>query len=257
MNNNECNPSDGVSQRSTLVSDSMRGAVEAVLFAYGDPITLEQLSVVFELEKDQIREIMKNLATDLERDDSRGIFIRTLDETYTLSTKPQMKEIIARLFSVRTRPPLTQASYETLAIIAYNQPVTRAQIEAIRGVSSDGIILRLTEKNLIRECGNLEAPGRPVLFETTDQFLKEFGLSSVQELPPMELLMYGTLRDIESSIVNHAHQDKDKQISIDQLSDPKVQPKPLNISEGELPNPLIDQKEIINLSSAFFGNQKE
>ena len=123
-------------------------------------------------------------------------------------------KVLRRMFSPKMHPPLSQASYETLAVIAYNQPVTRAQVESVRGVSSDSIISRLIDRGWIEECGNLDAPGRPALFRTTDQFLMEFGISSVDELPSMELMSYGTIRDLEESLEKAAGND-DRQITIE------------------------------------------
>ena len=97
----------------------------------------------------------------------------------------------------------------------YNQPVTRAQIEAVRGVSSDSIVTRLIERGLVEECGTLEAPGRPALFRTTKQFLLEFGISSVSEMPAMELMMYKTIRDLQDSLETAAGSKDDRQISIE------------------------------------------
>jgi len=115
----------------------------------------------------------------------------------------------------KSKPPLSQASYETLSVIAYNQPVTRAQVEAVRGVSSDSIIARLLDRGWIKEAGTLDAPGRPTLFETTQQFLLEFGIDSVEDLPSMELMSYKTIRDLEDSLEKAA--GNDRQITIDNI----------------------------------------
>lgn len=145
--------------------------------------------------------------------------LREAEGSWFFCTKPEQADVLQRLFQPRHRPPLSQAAYETLAIIAYNQPVTRSQVEAVRGVNSDSIITRLMERNLINEAGSLDAPGRPTLFVTTDQFLIDFGLRSVKDLPPMEMLMYGTLRDFERSLEIAAGHRRDDQMTIDQLVD--------------------------------------
>jgi segregation and condensation protein B len=124
------------------------------------------------------------------------------------------------MFGPRQVPPLSQASYETLAVIAYNQPCTRAQVELVRGVSSDSIISRLLDRGWIEEAGNLDAPGRPSLFKTSRKFLTEFGIESVKELPPLELMSYQTIRDMEDSL-KEAAGGEDKQISIESLMAPK------------------------------------
>ena len=135
-----------------------------------------------------------------------------------MTTKPGMKKVLERMFSPKMHPPLSQASYETLAVIAYNQPVTRAQVESVRGVSSDSIISRLIDRGWIEECGNLDAPGRPALFKTSKQFLMEFGISSVDELPSLELMSYQTIRDLEESLDKAAGND-DRQMTIDGFMD--------------------------------------
>ncbi|NCB00042.1 MAG: SMC-Scp complex subunit ScpB, partial [Clostridia bacterium] len=161
--------------------------------------------------------ILDKMAETMLHDRRRGIFLRQAEGKYQLATKPGQLSVLERLYQPRHRPPLSQPAYETLAIIAYNQPVTRAQVEAVRGVNSDSIISRLIERNFVCEVGTLDAPGRPTLFATTEQFLLDFGLGSVSELPPMEMMMYGTLRDLERSLEDASGHADDKQVTIDQL----------------------------------------
>lgn len=197
--------------------EDRQAAVEALLFAAGDPISFDKIRQITGIEKNLLNKILKDMGERYARDRSRGIMLREADGKYTLSTKPGFFDIITRMFQPRHRPPLSQAAYEALAIIAYNQPVTRAQVEAVRGVNSDSIISRLIERNLIYEAGQLDAPGRPALFATTEQFLLDVGLGSVDELPAMEMLMYGTLRDLESSLQEASGSNRDNQITIDQI----------------------------------------
>ncbi len=194
----------------------LEAAVEAILFASGDPVTLERIASVTGLQRDHARKVLQDLKSRMEADRSRGVTIQQIRDTYVLSTKPDMNPVMRVLFQPRNRPPLSQAAYEALAIVAYNQPVTRSRIEAVRGVSSDGILARLIERGLVRECGTLDAPGRPMLFETTDTFLREFGLTSVTDLPPMEMLMVGTLRGIEHALDPSMAGPDDRQITVDQ-----------------------------------------
>ena len=156
-----------------------------------------------------------------------GLEIRKTEDSYAIMTRPSQKKILDRMFGPRQVPPLSQASYETLAVIAYNQPCTRAQVELVRGVSSDSIISRLLDRGWIEEAGNLDAPGRPSLFKTSRKFLTEFGIESVKDLPPLELMSYQTIRDMEDSL-KEAAGGEDKQISIESL----MAPKPEN-EEGE------------------------
>lgn len=217
-----------------VAHEDVPAAVEALLFASGDPLTLEQLHRILMVDREVLRRILNDLKDRYARDRNRGVLLREADGSFVLATKPGQFDILARLFSPRHRPPLTPAAYETLAVIAYNQPVTRAQIEAVRGVNSDNVIGRLVERNLIHDVGSLEAPGRPTLFATTDQFLLDFGLRNVADLPPMEMLMYGTLRDIEQSLESAANQRRDNQVTIDQIV-AAIVPNRTEQTEGEEP----------------------
>lgn len=160
--------------------------MEAVLFAAGDPVPLDKLAEIIEQDKKTTRGILTNMQYKYQHS-SRGIMLRELDGAWQLCTKPELDAYIARLSPVRKKQGLTPAAYETLAIIAYNQPVTKAYIEQIRGVNSDSVIMKLMERNLIREAGRDDAPGRPKLYETTEEFLRVFGFSSLKDLPPLEM----------------------------------------------------------------------
>lgn len=191
-------------------------ACEAILFASGDSVSVSRLSELLNIDKKIIEDAMSRLIPEYENNPWGGLLIRKIDDAYIMCTKPGMKKVLERLFSPKMHPPLSQASYETLAVIAYNQPVTRAQVEAVRGVSSDSIISRLLDRGWICESGYLDAPGRPTLFSTTEQFLLEFGIGSVDELPSMELMSYKTIRDLEDSLEKAAGND-DRQISIENI----------------------------------------
>jgi segregation and condensation protein B len=160
--------------------------VEAVLFASGDPVSLDKLAEIIEHDKKTTRGIMTNLIYKYQNS-TRGIMIREIDNGYQFCTKPELDEHIIKLGSIRRKQGLTPAAYETLSIIAYNQPVTRAYVEQIRGVNSDGVLLKLVERNLIREAGRDDAPGKPKLYETTEEFLRVFGFSSIKDLPAIEM----------------------------------------------------------------------
>ena len=160
--------------------------VEAVLFTAGDPVPLDKLADICGMDRRTMRGILDGFANHLENT-PRGVMLRELDGSWQLCTKPAYVEYIAQLGSVRRSPGLTQAAYEVLSIIAYRQPVTRAVIEQIRGVSSDSVLLKLQEKNLVREAGRDDTPGKPYLFETTEEFLRVFGFRSVRDLPRLEI----------------------------------------------------------------------
>lgn len=197
-----------------LTYQELSPACEAILFASGDPIPQERIAEILNVDLKVVTEVMSKLITDYENNPWGGLLVRKVENSYVMSTKPGMKKVLERMFSPKMHPPLSQASYETLAVIAYNQPVTRAQVESVRGVSSDSIISRLIDRGWIEECGNLDAPGRPALFKTTKQFLMEFGISSVDELPSMELMSYQTIRDLEESLAKAAGND-DRQMTIE------------------------------------------
>lgn len=191
-------------------------ACESMLFVSGEPISISRMEEITNVDKTIIQKAMDKLILQYENNPWGGLLIRKIEETYVMCTKPELKEVVDRMFMPRMRPPLSQASYETLAVIAYNQPVTRAQVEAVRGVSSDSIISRLLDRGWICESGVLDAPGRPTLFSTTNLFLMEFGISSADELPSMELMSYKSIRDLENSL-EEAAGSNDRQISIDTL----------------------------------------
>ena len=197
-----------------LPVQEVSAACEALLFASGESISLAKLSEILNMDKQIISDAMDKLIQEYTNDPWGGLLIRKIEDSYVMCTKPGMKKVLERFFSPKAKPPLSQASYETLAVIAYNQPVTRAQVEAVRGVSSDSIIARLLDRGWICESGTLDAPGRPSLFSTTEQFLLEFGIESVDELPSMELMSYKTIRDLEESLDKAAGND-DRQISIE------------------------------------------
>lgn len=219
----------------------MQAAVEALLFVAGDPLPVEKIRQITGIEKKQLELVLQDMTERYARDRYRGIMLREANGKFSLSTKPGFFDVVARLYQPRHRPPLSQAAYETLAVIAYNQPVTRAQVEAVRGVNCDSIINRLLERNLIGEAGTLDAPGRPMLFETTEQFLLDVGLRSVEDLPPMEMLMYGTLRDLESSLEEASGQNRDNQITIEQLVDAFKAPESLDIQLENQSEEQIEQ----------------
>ncbi len=178
---------------------ALLGAIEAILFAAGDPVPKAQLAEVMGLDLELVSALLEKLQTKYQSEGS-GIELRLMGEQAALATKAEMSPLLERFFA---KPPkqinLSQAAYETLAVVAYNEPVTRAQIEQVRGVNSDGALNRLVEKGLVEMSGVLEIPGRPGLFKTTDLFLRLYGIRQVADLEPMDMLMYGTVQDFEQS----------------------------------------------------------
>ena len=158
--------------------------IEALLFASPEPLTLKTIAEVTELSKDSVEEIIKKLQVDF---CNRGINIREVAEGYEMCTSPSMFDYIEKLNKVTSKQNLSKASLETLAIIAYNQPVTRADVEELRGVRTAKIISSLLNLKLIRIAGKSDKIGKPYVYGTTKEFLKYFGLKSIEDLPEINI----------------------------------------------------------------------
>ena len=156
--------------------------IESILFTMGDSVELSKLAEVLELDKKEVKDILEQMQKNYEAED-RGITITELDGAYQMCTKPQMYDYLIKVAKQPKHYALTDVLLETLSIIAYKQPITRAEIEKIRGVSCSHAVSRLVDYNLVCELGRLDGPGRPLLFGTTEEFLRTFGVSSIEELP--------------------------------------------------------------------------
>ncbi|WP_426349415.1 SMC-Scp complex subunit ScpB [Alloiococcus sp. CFN-8] len=172
-----------VSNKKELMS-----AVESLLFVSGEPLTLKEISSILKTNISYTEEILEALSSEYE-EVSRGIKLISINNSYQLVTKPQNSDYIHELVKGNTRQFLSQASLETLAIVAYKQPITRIDIDEIRGVKSDSAVQNLLDKGLIKERGRLNVPGRPILYVTTDEFLRQFGLVDLEELPSLQELI--------------------------------------------------------------------
>lgn len=164
--------------------EKIKGIIEAILFASGRVVTINELVSALEINRDDIITIVENMKQELE-EQNRGIEIIKVNDGYGMCTKKEYYEYIYPIFDKRSKPNLSNAALESLAIIAYNPGITRAEIESIRGVNSDATIYKLLEYNLIEEAGKLDAPGRPTTYRTTENFLKMFGYSNLDELPDL------------------------------------------------------------------------
>ncbi len=160
-------------------------AIEAVLFACGEPIELDKLAAAVEIEKDTAERIIERLNSRYKEQRS-AFMIGKLGDSYQMMTRPEFARYIKSAMETRRQAPLTQAALEVLAIVAYNQPITRAFVDQVRGVDSSGVVRSLVERNLLEEHGRLnDVPGRPIAYRTTDNFLRCFGFSSLDDLPPI------------------------------------------------------------------------
>lgn len=161
-------------------------AIEGILFAAGEPVKTAKLAAVLETDIETVEEAVKILKYNYDTE-LRGLMIIEIDGGYQLCSRPEYYAYIQEILGEQRRQALSNAAMEALAIIAYKQPITRGQVEYIRGVNSDGAINRLVERDLIEEKGRLDAPGRPILYGTTQNFLRCFGLKNPQDLPEVDL----------------------------------------------------------------------
>lgn len=159
--------------------------IESLLFVSGEPIKLKEIASIIECSDDYTKRLLGELIEKYE-DENRGIRLICINNQYQLVTKPENSIYVQKLLKTNTKQTLSQASLETLAIIAYKQPITRIEVDEIRGVKSDSAIQTLVEKNLIKESGRLEVIGRPILYSTTEEFLKHFALESINGMPSLE-----------------------------------------------------------------------
>ncbi len=173
-------------QQTPTISD-IGEAIEAILFAAGYPVKYDKLAEVLGLSASDVRLFCEHMASEYQNA-GRGILMLCLPETCQLTTKEQYMPYIREALGIKRGGNLSASSMEVLAIVAYNQPVTRAYVDAVRGVDSSYAVGSLLDKNLIEACGRMDAPGRPMLYVTTDKFLRVFGLNSLSELPETEAL---------------------------------------------------------------------
>ena len=167
---------------------NIQAAIEAILYAAGYPVTYEKLSEVLGLSKKDIKSIVEHMSTIYNKDDSEhGIMLLRFDDSCQFCTKEVFAPYIREALEIRRGGNLSASSMEVLTVVAYNQPVTRTYIDTIRGVDSNYAVNSLIDKELIHAVGRLDAPGRPILYGTTEKFLRVFGLNSLTELPNTEL----------------------------------------------------------------------
>lgn len=183
-----------------MESNKLKSMIEAILFAAGRPVTKNEIVLALEISEEDVENIIQNMQEEY-KNESRGIELIKVEDSYQLCTKKELYEYVYPILDKRNKPNLSNAALETLSIIAYNPKITRAEIEAIRGVSADACVYKLLEYGLIEEAGKIDLPGKPMSYETTNEFLRMFGYSSLEDLP--ELPRYKL--------------DENKQIVIDDL----------------------------------------
>ena len=207
-----------------METDKIKSIIEAILFAAGRAVTKKELMLSIEIEENDLNNIISNMEEEY-KNKERGIELIKIENSYQLCTKKELYDYICQVLDKRTKPNLSNASLETLAIIAYNPQITRAEIEAIRGVSADACVYKLLEYGLIEEAGKADLPGKPMSYKVTSEFLKMFGYTSLKDLP--DLPKYKL--------------DKNKQIVIDELIEENESKKEIEKNSGE--NPLPEREE--------------
>lgn len=203
-----------------------KGVIEAILFAAGREVKITELMSALEESSEEIITLVENMKEDY-KSENRGLQIVNVGEAYQLCTKQEYYEYLYTIFDKRNKPNLSQAAIETLAIIAYNPKITRAEIEAIRGVNSDGTIYKLLDYNLIEETGKLDAPGRPGTYGVTSEFLRIFGFNNLNELP--DLPRYKL--------------DENQQIVIDDIIEEKEEQNTEELNEAPMPERETSKEE--------------
>ncbi len=211
--------------------EKTKAIIEAILFAAGRTVKTGELILVLEKNEEELNKIISNMQEEY-KSENRGIEIVKIDDGFQLATKNNLYEYVYPILDKRNKPNLSTAALETLSIIAYNPKITRAEIEAIRGVSADACVYKLLEYGLIEEAGKTDLPGKPMSYKTTDDFLKMFGYTSLNDLP--ELPRYKL--------------DENQQIVIDELiEDEKAKKENRNIDEenNTVPNeaPMPEREE--------------
>ena len=167
-----------------MEQSKIKGILEAILFAAGREVKIKEIMSAMEISEEEAMTAIETLRKEYEKED-RGFNIIKINEAYQICTKKDYYEYIYPIFDKRAKPSLSQAALETLAIIAYNPRITRAEIESIRGVNSDGTIYKLLDYNLIEDAGKLDAPGKPMTYKVSNEFFRMFGISGLDELPDL------------------------------------------------------------------------
>lgn len=165
---------------------NLKSIIESLLFAWGEPLNISEISKVLDVKQSAIEKTLDEMIYEMNESKNRGLIIQKFGKSYQLTTKKENYNYIQNLLQTSSNKNLSTAAMEILSIVAYKQPVTKVEIELIRGVKSSNAIKTLLEKKLIKEVGKLDKPGRPTLYATTDEFLKHFGLKSIKELPALK-----------------------------------------------------------------------
>lgn len=189
----------------------LQAAAEAILFAAGEPIALRRLAEALEVDTAELTQVLEALEQDLDARHS-GVCLKRLGDKYQLCTRTEYAEEVRKVLELRRNTPLSQAAFEVLAVVAYNQPVTKAFVEQVRGVDCSGVMSSLAQKGLIAERGRLDLPGKPIVYGTTPAFLRCFCIESLDELPPLPEAESATIAedDTEPASLTETSKDNDE-----------------------------------------------
>lgn len=174
-----------VLKKDVIKMKDVKAIIEAILFAAGKEVKIQELMIATEVSQEEIESVLQEMQEEMNGNPQRGIELIKLEDSYQLCTKKEYYEYIYPIIDKRAKPNLSNAAIETLAIIAYNPRITRAEVESIRGVVADACIYKLLEYGLIEEAGKSDLPGKPMTYRTTQEFLKKFGYTSLKELPEL------------------------------------------------------------------------
>ena len=173
-----------MSEKEEVRGGSLKGRIEAILFVAGEAVSLKDMAKALEVGEKELKSALEEIGSEYDYE-QRGFMLKRFGDKVQLATRPLYAEDVLRLLQPVQQQSLSQAAMETLAVVAYKQPVTRAEVEQIRGVKCDYSLQSLTAKGLIAEAGRKDTIGRPILYATTDTFLSHFGLATLEDLPPL------------------------------------------------------------------------
>ena len=240
-----------------MEEEKIKGEIEAILFASGRVVSLRELELSLELNQSKIIELIAKMQEDYKKA-SRGIEIVKVENGYTLSSKQEYHEYIYGVIDKRTKLSLSQAALEVLAIIAYNPKITRAEIENIRGVESNASLYRLLEHNLIEYAGKLDLPGRPVAYKVTENFLKKFGLNTLEDLPELPRYKMGENRQlIIDDILENQEETKLKNVEMKKTEENKEIEKNENQKDNEIIGEIENQEIKVYSENKEIENNKQ
>ena len=221
-----------------MTFNQMRAAAEAILFAAGEPVETAKIAQALDIEIEDAETVLKSFAEQLDERES-GVCLLKLGERYQLCTRQEYADNIRSVLDMKRNVPLSSAAFEVLAVVAYNQPVTKAYIEQVRGVDCSGVISNLCQKRLIEEKGRLDLPGRPLLYGTTPEFLKCFCIESLSELPELPEKEEEEKNDSEGKVI---------EVPEDQPEQLEMQPEPEEDgSDFDFDDFDVDEQELENM----------